>query len=91
MVVHFSNAEFHGGHSYNSQVVDRFAEICVNDGAAQKVFFRNTFAWDHYQTRVVDIELTAGANTIKFSNGAGGCFAPNLDKIEIAPFINPGG
>jgi hypothetical protein len=85
MVVHFSNAEFRGGHSYNSQVVDRFAEISVNENKAQKVFFRNTFAWDNYQTRLVDIELNAGLNTIKFSNSASGCFAPNLDKIKIAP------
>ena len=85
MVVHFANADFRGGHSYNSQVVDRIAEIQVNGGKTQKVYFRNTFAWDNYQSRVVYIELGAGLNTIRFANPDPGRFAPHLDRIEIAP------
>jgi len=85
MAVYFANADFRGGHSYNSQVVDRTAEIRVNGGEPQRVYFRNTFAWDNYQSRVVDIELQAGQNTIRFSNPDAGEFAPHIDRIEIAP------
>jgi uncharacterized protein YjbI with pentapeptide repeats len=84
MVVYFANAEFRGEHSYNSQVVDRHADIRVNGGDSQRVYFRNTFAWDNYQTRVVDVILQAGDNTIKFFNRDLEAYAPNIDKIEIA-------
>jgi hypothetical protein len=82
MVVHFANAEHKGSHDYNIQVVDRYADIQVNGGAAKRVYFRNTFAWNVYRTMIVDVELKAGNNTIKFSNYA--AYAPNIDKIEIA-------
>ena len=85
LVVYFANADFRGGHSYNSQVVDRSAEIRVNAGAPQKVYFRNTFTWDNYQSRVVDVELQAGRNTIRFSNPTAGAYGPRIDRIEIAP------
>jgi hypothetical protein len=83
MVVSFANAEFRGGHAYNSQVVDRCAEISVNGSAAQKVYFRNTFAWDHYQTRVVEVDLRAGQNTIRFCNSGADSYAPNIDRIVL--------
>ena len=84
MVVHFANAEFRGGHSYNSQVVDLSADIRVNDNSTQRIYFRNTFAWDNYQTRVVDVMLQTGRNTIRFFNGDPGESAPRIDKIEFA-------
>jgi hypothetical protein len=84
MVVHFANAEFRGGHSYNSQVVDLYSHVRVNGASTQRVYFRNTFAWDNYQTRVVDVTLQAGRNTIRFFNDAPDESAPRIDKIEIA-------
>ena len=89
LVVYFANAEFRGGHSYNSQIVDRWAEISVNGQNAQKVYFRNTFSWNNYPTRVIDIKLEAGSNTIKFTNPAEGAYAPNIDRIEIAGPVIP--
>lgn len=87
MVVHFANAEFRGGHSYNSQVVDRRADIQVNDGSVQKVYFRNTFAWDNYQSRVVNVILQAGSNSIRFFSRDADGTIPLIDRIEIAaPF-----
>jgi hypothetical protein len=85
MAVYFANAEFRGEHSYNSQIVDRHADIRVNGGDSQRVYFRNTFTWDNYQSRVVDVILQAGSNTIKFFNRDLDALAPNIDKIEIAP------
>jgi hypothetical protein len=82
MVVYFANAENKGSHEYNIQVVDRYADISVNGGAAKRVYFRNTFAWNAYRTTVIDVDLNAGSNTIKFSNSS--AHAPNIDKIEIA-------
>ncbi len=84
MIVYFANAEFRGGHTYNSQVVDRYAEIRVNGAAPQKVYFRNTFDWHNYQSRALDVELKAGNNTIAFSNSTCCAYAPHIDRIEIA-------
>lgn len=82
MVVHFANAEFRGDHHYNSQIVDRAADIRVNGQAARRVYFRNTFDRNVYRTTVVDVELEAGENRISFSNNAG--LTPQIAKIEIA-------
>ncbi|GIF25562.1 hypothetical protein BJ973_003839 [Actinoplanes tereljensis] len=84
MVVGYANGELgSGATNYNSNIVDRYAEISVNDGTAKKVFFRNTLGWSNYWTTVVDVDLAAGANTITFGNASTG-FAPNIDRIQIA-------
>ena len=84
MVIYFANAEYRGGHAYNSQVVDRFADIRVNDGCTQRFYFRNTFTWENFQSRVVDVTLSAGNNSILIYNGDYNAQAPHIDKIEIA-------
>jgi hypothetical protein len=86
MIVHYANAESRGTHSYNNQIAERYADISINAGRSQRVYFRNTFAWTNYQTSVVDIHLKAGSNTIGFSNPEAS--APHIDKIQIAPPIN---
>jgi Carbohydrate binding module (family 35) len=82
MVICFANAEKKGDHQYNIQVVDRYAEITINGRNLQRAYFRNTFSWNTYRTRVIDVDLDAGNNTIKFSNPSAN--APHIDKIEIA-------
>ncbi|GGN63241.1 hypothetical protein GCM10010112_22330 [Actinoplanes lobatus] len=86
LVVSYANAEVVGDHAYNNNIVDRYADISVNGGAAKKVVFRNTLAWNTYRTRVVDVDLAAGANTITFSNASTG-YAPNIDRIQIAAVL----
>ncbi|HEY0000686.1 MAG TPA: carbohydrate-binding protein, partial [Actinoplanes sp.] len=84
MVVSYANGELGAGaDNYNSNIVDRYAEISVNGGAAKKVFFRNTLGWSIYRTTVIDVDLVAGANTITFANSSAG-YAPNIDRIQIA-------
>ncbi|MFW6256726.1 MAG: RICIN domain-containing protein, partial [Bacillota bacterium] len=82
MVVSYTNAEMQTAHDYNTQVVERWARIRVNDGPGQKVYFRNTFAWDKFNTRVIDVELKAGKNVIEFLNQS--YRAPEIDHIKIA-------
>jgi len=84
MVVGYANGELgSGATNYNSNIVDRYAEISVNGGTAKKVYFRNTLGWSNYWTTVVDVDLAAGANTITFGNSSTG-YAPNIDRIQIA-------
>lgn len=83
MVVAYANAEVEGDHQYNTNIVDRLAEISVNGAQPQVVYFRNTFAWDVFRTRVVDVELDAGTNSITFGNPSSG-YAPDIDLIRLA-------
>jgi hypothetical protein len=84
MVVGYANGELgDGATNYNSNIVDRYAEIAVNGGPARRVFFRNTLGWSNYGTTVVDVDLAAGANTVTFGNSSSG-YAPNIDRIRIA-------
>jgi hypothetical protein len=84
MVVGYANGELgDGADNYNSNIVDRYADISVNDGAARRTYFRNTLGWSNYRTTVVDVDLAAGTNTITFAN-AGPGYAPNVDLIQIA-------
>jgi hypothetical protein len=84
MVVAYANGELgDGATNYNSNIVDRYAEISVNNGAARRLYFRNTLGWSTYRTTVTDVDLAAGANTITFGNASTG-YAPNIDLIRIA-------
>ncbi|MGP3918057.1 carbohydrate-binding protein [Nonomuraea sp. 10N515B] len=84
MVVTYANGELgEGATNYNSNIVDRYADISVNGGAPARHYFRNTLGWSNYRTTVADVVLTAGANTITFGNASVG-YAPDIDLIQIA-------
>jgi hypothetical protein len=84
MVVGYANGELgDGATNYNSNIVDRYAEVSVNGAAGRRTYFRNTLGWSNYRTTVVDVDLVAGANTITFGNASSG-YAPNIDLIRIA-------
>jgi len=86
MVVSYANGELGSGASnYNTNVVDRYADISVNGGASQRVYFRNTLGWSNWWTTVVNVDLVAGNNTIKFGNST--WYAPDLDRIQIAAAV----
>jgi hypothetical protein len=80
MVVRYANFEYTNGNSF--QIVNRIADITVN-GTLQVsgTYFRNTYGWSNFYTTVIDLNLNAGNNTIKFSNSSS--YTPNIDKISI--------
>lgn len=88
MVVAYANAEQWNSHPYNDDHVDRGADISVNGGPAQRVYFRNTQSWTTFRTRVVDVNLVAGNNTITFGNAS--AYAPDIDLIRIAATLGGG-
>ncbi|MEN3310485.1 MAG: hypothetical protein V7603_6687 [Micromonosporaceae bacterium] len=84
MVVTYANGELGPGASnYNTNVVDRYADISVNGGAGKRAYFRNTLGWSNFRTTVVDLNLNAGSNTIKFANSSAG-YVADIDRIQIA-------
>ncbi|SHM57099.1 LamG-like jellyroll fold domain-containing protein [Gracilibacillus kekensis] len=77
-------------HPYNTDLVERYAQIVVNEQSPQTVYFRNTLSWDTVKNHVVDVTLKAGKNTITLYNDNSYQFndvvqyAPHFDKFEIA-------
>lgn len=68
LAVYQSNGELFGKHSYNAQMTERYASFAVNGQEPQKVVFRNTYSDETFLPQVIDVTLSAGANTIKVYN-----------------------
>ncbi|MFC5471534.1 LamG-like jellyroll fold domain-containing protein [Cohnella suwonensis] len=76
-------------HPYNTDLVERYAQIAVNDGTSQTIYFINTLSWDSTRNTVVDVTLRKGVNKItlyndnsyRFSNVVQ--YAPNFDKFGV--------
>ncbi|TYP79180.1 S-layer homology domain-containing protein [Paenibacillus methanolicus] len=61
----------------------RSFSVSVNDGPAQSILFAKTADWDTVGTRKINVALQAGDNSILFADGGG--YAPDLDRITVAP------
>ncbi len=68
MVIHHSSGELFGGHTYNAQLVDRYASFKVNDSAPKRLYFKNTYSDSNWRTTVLNVKLTEGDNTIEVYN-----------------------
>ncbi|WP_199613675.1 cohesin domain-containing protein [Paenibacillus alkalitolerans] len=68
LVITYANGEYSGSHSYNNNVVERYAQMSVNGAEPQTVYFKNTISWQQFATVTLDVELREGTNSIRFSN-----------------------
>ncbi len=68
MAVHYSVSELFGAHSYNAQLVDRYASFSVNGGEAVRLYFKNSYSDENWRTRVLDVYLNEGENTVTVFN-----------------------
>jgi hypothetical protein len=84
MNVRYANNQVSGSGNYNTNVVSRAARISVN-GTARTVMFRNNYSWSSYWDLPVPVTLTAGTNTIAFANSS--AYAPNIDRLTVAPLV----
>ncbi|MCH5210902.1 MAG: hypothetical protein J1F01_08065 [Oscillospiraceae bacterium] len=73
-------------HPYNIDLVERYAQIKVNDNEPETVYFRHTMSWDTFRTVDVQAELNAGDNTIRIYNDNSYQFSPLVNST--APEIN---
>ena len=86
LVVHYAhNDRRDNGHSYNTDIMSRTADITVGTAAPQKVTFKNTWGWDDYWTVGVPVDLKKGSNKLTFGNAS--AWAPNVDRIELGRVI----
>ncbi|WP_164472811.1 DUF4832 domain-containing protein [Cohnella candidum] len=67
--------------SYLNGDAARSAQMSVNGGAATSLSFPSTGGWSTAGTLQTSVQLSAGNNTIKFSNATG--WAPDFDKITL--------
>ncbi|WP_211270807.1 CBM35 domain-containing protein [Streptomyces yerevanensis] len=85
LVVSYANNDRRdNGHSYNTDIMSRTADITVG-GTTRKVTFKNTWGWDDYWTLGVPVDLAKGENTVTFGNAT--AWAPNIDRVELAPVL----
>ncbi|MBO4253129.1 CBM35 domain-containing protein [Streptomyces griseorubiginosus] len=82
MNVRYANDEVAGSGNYNTNIISRAANITVN-GTTQTVMFRNSYSWSNFWDLPVPVTLNAGTNTISFGNSS--AYAPDLDRITVAP------
>ncbi|WP_405825680.1 cellulosome protein [Streptomyces sp. NBC_01390] len=73
------------GHSYNTDIMSRTADLTVGTSAPRTVTFKNTWSWDDYWTLGVPVDLKAGSNKVTFGNAS--AWAPNIDRIELGRVI----
>lgn len=87
LVVHYANAETSGEHDYNPQVVDR--QLTVTEAGspdtAASAYFRYTYSWESFWERTIPITLTTSGGALEFGNP--NAWAPNVDRVVIAPFV----
>ncbi|ANS69820.1 hypothetical protein SLINC_7596 [Streptomyces lincolnensis] len=82
LVVHYAhNDRRDNGHSYNTDIMSRTADITVGASAPRTVTFKNTWSADDYWTVGVPVDLEKGANRVTFGNP--GAWAPDIDRIEL--------
>ncbi|NQX28113.1 hypothetical protein HQQ81_12245 [Microbacteriaceae bacterium VKM Ac-2854] len=85
IAVSYSNAELSGAHDYNPQVVDRRIDVSEKDiaGSAGHAYFRYTYSWNSFWERTIPVTLTSASAPIVLGNAS--AYAPNIDRITIAP------
>ncbi|MGM9936225.1 MAG: LamG-like jellyroll fold domain-containing protein, partial [Candidatus Ornithomonoglobus sp.] len=79
-------------HPYNLDLVERYAQIQINDNEPETVYFRNTLSWDVFRTMDIPVRLSAGENTVRIYNDNSyqisslvNSTAPEIDTVSIAP------
>ena len=85
-MIQYANDEHStGGAGYNTNSINRYAELSVNGGISSRLYFRVTGSWSTFLTAVIPVHLDAGTNTVTLSNAAAN--APYIDKLTVAALV----
>ena len=87
VMLSYSDNDRAGSGNYNANLIDRGFTVSTSAGTSSTVYARNTYSWDQFDTIELTVRLAAGTNTITFGNPLG--YAPNIDKITVAPAVLP--
>jgi hypothetical protein len=85
VMVSYADDDRQGTANYNTNLIDRAFTVTTPAGTNETVYARNTYSWDQFDTVEVTVRLNAGSNTITFGNPSS--YAPNIDKITVAPAV----
>lgn len=83
--LYYSNNAQSGEHSYNVELVERYARVVVNSKDYGTVFFRNTYSWDTYASKLIYVYLESGDNIISLFNDKS--YSPD-GEASYLPLIN---
>jgi hypothetical protein len=83
VMVSYADADGESSNNYNTNLIDRAFTLTTSAGTSVTTYGRNTYSWDQFDTVEVTVHLNAGSNTITISNPS--YYAPNIDKIIVAP------
>lgn len=87
VMVSYADNDRQGTGNYNTNLIDRAFTVATSAGTNETVYARNTYSWDQFDTVEVTVQLNSGTNTITFGNPS--YYAPNIDKITVAPAYLP--
>ena len=91
LTILYSNNRENGVHDYNVDLVEDYVTISVNGEKQQNLYCRNTYSNDTFTTVTTNIELTAGENTVTFTNDGANqfngneTFVPNVSTVTVNP------
>ncbi len=80
LTIRYSNPEQISATHYNPDTIARHADISINGGPTQRVMFPHSFHANSFWELTVPVELSQGANTIRFRSEE----LPNFDGITYA-------
>jgi hypothetical protein len=85
IMISYADADADGESSgnYNTNLIDRGFTFTTSAASSVTTYARNTYSWDQFDTVEVTARLDAGSNTITIGNPT--YYAPNVDKIIVAP------
>ncbi|WP_052397802.1 carbohydrate-binding protein [Streptomyces sp. NRRL F-5123] len=83
IVVHYANNDRAGSGNYNTNTESRTAQLTVNGRVPTTLTYRNTYGWSDWWSLPATVTLNAGTNTLAFGNSS--AYAPDIDRIDVAP------
>jgi concanavalin A-like lectin/glucanase superfamily protein/Big-like domain-containing protein len=84
--IRYANPEQSAATHYNPDPLARHADLAINGGTAQRVFFPHSFHDNNFWELTVPVQLRPGANTLRFSSAE----LPNFDGTSYASQVWPG-
>jgi hypothetical protein len=73
--------------NYNANLINRGFTVTTSAGTQLTAYARNTYSWNQFNTMELTVRLAAGENTVTFGNPS--AYAPDIDKITVAPALLP--
>ena len=76
-----------GSDNYNVNLINRGVTVATSAGSRLTACARNTYSWNQFNTVELTVRLAAGTVAITFGNPS--AYAPDIDKITVAPVLLP--